>query len=358
MSPYLSNGSEMPHRQNLVESTVQVLVSRLDSGRWTGFLPGERALCEELQVSRPTLRKALEVLEREGRVEVAQGCRRRITGGQAGGKPSARKNIIGILSPLPLKSLSPFTLFCIDEVRSALAKSGYQLEFHNFCASNKPARALERLVHSSPCALWILLLAAPPVQKWFSAQKVPCIVAGSCAPEESLPSVDIDYYAACRHAAGVFRRKGHDRLALVIPSGGLIGDLDSEAGFCAGLKNGHSPVVLRHDGTRESIILQVERCLRLPEPPTGFLVARSAHAVTVLMLLVRRGYKLPTQAAIISRDDDTFLNFVTPNIARYNSDPAKFSRQLMRIILQMVHSGAPPKRPVKLMPRFHPGETV
>ena len=95
MAPYLSNGSEMPHRQNLVESAVQVLISRLDSGRWVGFLPGERALCEELQISRPTLRKALEVLEREGRVEVTQGRRRCITGGQANKKPSVLKNIIG-----------------------------------------------------------------------------------------------------------------------------------------------------------------------------------------------------------------------------------------------------------------------
>jgi LacI family transcriptional regulator len=188
--------------------------------------------------------------------------------------------------------------------------------------------------------------------------RLPCLIAGSCTADVSLPSVDIDYHAACHHAVGVFRRKGHDRLALVIPSAGLTGDLDSEAGFCAAMKGEHPPMILRHDGTRENIIRQVENSLRLPSPPTGFLVARSAHVLTVLTLLMRRGYQLPTQAAIISRDNDAFLDFVTPSVARYNSNPEKFSRQLSRIILQMLHSGVSPDQPIRIMPHFLPGETV
>jgi DNA-binding LacI/PurR family transcriptional regulator len=351
----------LPHRQSLAENTAQVLLAQLDSGRWQDFLPGERDLCEEFQISRPTLRQALRVLEREGRVEVTQGRRRRIVGRQGGTIPLARLKIIGLLSPFTLKAMPPFVLFWIDELRSHLAKVGYRLEFHasRALSAHSPERSLGRVVYGAPASLWIVLLSTPTVQQWFLRRKLPCLVAGSCASDIPLPSVDIDYRATCRHAAGVFRRAGHTRLALVVPASDTVGDAESEAGFYEGAASDASaPCVLRHDGTREGIMHSMEGALRLSSPPTGFLVCRSAHALTVLTLLLRHGLRLPSEAAVISRDDDAFLGFVTPQIARYRTDPANFARQLSHIVLQMARCGPAPNRPVRLMPKFQRGQTV
>ncbi len=351
----------LPHRQTLAESAAQVLLAQLDSGRWTEFLPGERELCEEFQISRPTLRQALKVLERERRVEVAQGRRRRIIAQRGRRIPAARQKVIGLLSPFTLKALPPFVLFWIDEVRSNLAKVGYRLEFHasgRAGTAGHPDRVLEQVVYTAPASLWILLLSTPASQQWFRERNLPCLVAGSCAPEVHLPSVDIDYRAACHHATGVFRRRGHERLALVVPASGAGGDADSEAGLCGGAADGPPPVILRHDGTRAAIVRSMEGALRLNNPPTGFLVARSAHVLTVLTLLMQRGRRLPGEAAVISRDDDYFLDFVTPQVARYSSDPARFARQIFQMILQMVRFGPTTGHPIRLMPTFNPGETV
>lgn len=351
----------LPHRQTLAESAVQTLLNQLESGRWVEFLPGERELCEEFQISRPTLRQALKVLEREGRVVVSQGRRRRILARRGRRIPVARQKVIGLLSPFTLKALPPFVLFWIDEVRSNLAKVGYRLEFHasgRLGTGSHPDRALEQVVFTAPASLWILLLSTPASQQWFRERNLPCLVAGSCAPEMPLPSVDIDYRAASHHAVGVFRRRGHRHLALVIPASGTRGDVESEAGFRAAAAEGPPPVILRHDGTRAGIVRSLEASLRLSTPPTGFLVARSAHVLTVLTLLMRGGRRLPGDAAVISRDDDYFLDFVTPQVARYRSDPARFARQLFQMILQMARSGPTTGRPVRLMPTFIPGETA
>ena len=359
----LSSSAHRPRslrRASLVETAAQVLLTHLDSGRWTEFLPGEWALCEELQISRPTLRQALQVLERKGRLKVSQGRQRRIIRRRDAGISAVQREVIGLLSPVPMQALPPFVLFWIDEVRSDLAREGYRLEFHTSAAgtTRRPGRALERLVHGATAAVWILLLAPPPVQQWFQEQKLPCLVAGSCAPDNSLPSVDIDHQAACRHAVGVFRRSGHARLALVIPAGGLVGDAESEAGFGEATGSGFPPLILRHNGTPENIVRRLESSLQMSSPPTGFLVARSAHVLMVLTWLLRRGFRIPSQAAVISRDDDAFLDFVTPRVARYRSNPVIFARRVSHAVLQMARSGPAPVRPIRLMPRFLPGETV
>ncbi len=350
----------MPRRQSLVESAVQSLLAHLDSGRWTEHLPGERVLCEELQISRPTLRQALKTLERLGRVQVVQGQQRRITGPPVVGMPASRRNVIGLLSPFMLKALPPFVLFWIDEVRSNLARVSCRLEFHAnpAFATHHTEQAIERVVYDSPATLWILLLSTPCAQHWFLRRNLPCLVAGSCVPGVRLTSVDVDYGAACRHAVGVFRRQGHNRLALVVPATGAGGDTESEAVFLETSSGGPPPLILRHDGTRDGIVRQLQRGLAMASPPTGFLVARSAHALTVITTLLQHGLQMPSQAAVISRDDDAFLDFVTPRVARYTSDPEVFARSVSRIVLQTVRSGPVSLRSVRLMPKFMPGETV
>lgn len=358
--PIASQHLQLPQRQTLAENTVQALLSHLDSGRWTDYLPGERELSEMFQISRPTLRQALAALERRGRLKASPGRRRRIIPLRGAGISIAGRSIVGLLSPIPLKSLPPFVLFWIDEVRSNLAKVGCRLEFHYSHASTvkRPDRALGNAVHSSPASVWILLLSTRSVQEWFHQRKLPCVVAGSCPGEFRFPSVDIDYRAACHHAVGVFHRSGHRRLALVIPTSGTVGDTESEAGVREGVITGSPPVIIRHDGTREDIMRRVEDVLQLPDPPTGFLVARSAYVLTVLTFLMQRGLKIPTEAAVICRDDDAFLDFVTPRVARYRTDPAAFARHLFHLILQTARVGLMPKKPIRLIPQFQPGATV
>lgn len=64
-------------RPQLHQWLAEQLVRRMDDGVWGegDRLPPERQLAEEFDVSRVTLRKALEELERTGRVERKVGCR-------------------------------------------------------------------------------------------------------------------------------------------------------------------------------------------------------------------------------------------------------------------------------------------
>jgi len=61
---------------------------------------------------------------------------------------------------------------------------------------------------------------------------------------------------------------------------------------------------------------------------------------------------------VISRDNDAFLQAITPAIIRYAVDPVAFVRQLAMVVRRLAEEGTHPHRPIRLMPKFLPGETA
>jgi len=352
----------LPQRLSLVTQTVQSLREAIRAGHWRTHLPGERELCAHLQVSRPTLRVALEELQRSGWLVVSHRQRRRIRARPAV-RRRAQKKEIAMLSACPLLETPPPMMFVMDVLRDKLAEAGYATKFYvnRACFSAQPVRALDTLVRQNPSAVWLVFGSKEPMQRWFIRQQLPCVVAGSCAPTVALPSVDVDFRATCRHAGGVLLRKGHRRLALVLPQDAYGGDVMSEEGLREALASMHGVAqlrVLRHDGTAAHLCSLLDEALRSPKPPTAFLVARAPHVLAVMMHLLRRGKRIPQDVAVISRDNDPFLESTAPLVARYAINQAQFARRLSMAARQLAETGSLPAHAVRLMPKFLPGETV
>jgi DNA-binding LacI/PurR family transcriptional regulator len=349
---------------SLVAQTVQLLREGIQAGDWRDYLPGERELCERFQVSRPTMRGALEKLRLEGWLEVVHGKRRRILAPRACRANGPRTKTIAMLSPVPLRSVPPFVLCWTDLLRAHLSREGFDLQLHvsQKCLAPRPSHSLAALVARVPAAVWVLFLSTAGMQRWFADRKQPCLVAGTCAPGIGLPSVDVDHRAVARHAAALLWRKGHRRAALLLPRGAHGGDTETEAGFreafAASASDPGEPLVLQHDGSVTGVKSCLDVALCPPRPATAFLVARTAHVLTVVTHLLRRGLRIPQDVAVISRDDDVSLEFLTPAVTRYVSAPEDFARRLLRVAIQLAQTGFTPHKPVRLMPKFVVGETV
>jgi len=348
-----------PPRETLVDQTVRSLLEGLRVGVWSGELPGERVLSDHLGVSRPTLRAALEQLQNRGLLSTSRGCRRGIA---ADATPELLKTVrktVGILTPIPLEGMPPFALNWIDLLRTRLARERIVLEIHCAprCFGRSPAAALSARLARTPVSIWIIFHSTLAMQKWFQERQVPCVMAGSPFAGVSLPSVDIDYRAACRHAGGVLRQRGHARVCLLLPEGMHGGDADSIAGLSEHF-SADALTVLYHDGSRRSIVARVDQALALQPVARAFVVARSAPVLTVVTRLLQRGLRLPDDAAVISRDDDAYLDFLTPVVTRYRASPATFGRYLSEICLRKIRGSRIPVHARKLLPRFVAGETI
>lgn len=354
----------IPQRISLVAQTVAVLREDLRSGLWSRGVPGEHDLCAHLQVSRVTLRAALSQLQREGLIRSRQGRRREIVPGAVVRCPPAPRPVVVLLTPVPLEAMQRFALYWIDDLRERLGATGYQMEVHpcRACGTARPEPALAALAERLRPAGWVLYQSGARVQAWFSHHALPCVVTGSCHPGVQLPFVDLDYRAVCRHAGGLFYARGHRNVAFLNVNSGLAGDEESEAGFLDAGRGVQEPeieaVVARHNGTVGDICRQIAALLTRAHRPTGLLVAKPQHVLTVLGFLGHRGVRVPQDLSVISRDDEPFLQYVLPPVARYSASPTAMAHKVSRWVLSTVRTGVPRLRGDRLMPQFIPGGSL
>ena len=353
--------SHLPHRPSLIEHTAQLLRDAISQGTWVDQLPGERELSLQFHVSRPTLRAALALLERDGWLKSHIGRQRSIVAQSPVTAPVCPK-IIGMLAPLPLHEIVPFAHIWTDMLREFLAEEGYELQIH--CGrrwyAQSPERELAALTHQMPAAAWVLFVASERMQRWFAQSPLVCVTSGSLHSGIRLPSVDLDHRATCRHAAGQFLARGHERVVFLRQGPGSAGDIESEHGFLEAFqgKPGTQPMVAEHDGTLAGIHKQLDTLLRRSPRPTGFLVARAMPTLAIASELIRRGVRLPQDVALIGRDSDHYLDYFSPCIARYKVEPQLHARRLARLVLQYVRGGSQRSQQVRLMPQFIPGESL
>jgi len=363
--PYNSPTLNLPQRQSLEKQTAHVLQEEIARGTWRDWLPGERGLCDMLQVSRHTLRAALLQLRSDGVISSEQGVGNRIV--LTPQKPETKRlasQDVGLLIPGVLDDLVPNTILWIDQLRAMLGERGCRLHiFHGKkFAQRDPGRALQRLLSQHAHKCWILLLSAEPVQKWFEKQKVPCVVAGTIYAGISLPYCDLDHRASCRHAAGVLLSRGHRRVALVILKSRRAGDLESEAGFTDGIRrsvyDNTEVSIAYHDATVPGILATVNRLMQRRPAPTALLITNVFHYLTVVSGLAKMGYRVPEDVSLLSRDGEPYFSYLIPTPAHYRVNPRHFAKALLTPVLQLLEGGTITKRVVHIMPEFQAGQSI
>lgn len=346
---------------SLTHQVSDAMKAGIEEGRWVDWLPGERLLVSELNVSRKTVRKALAQLRHDRWIESELGRGHRIIRRARSRAQPTTAGSVGLLLPVAVEFQRTFTNLWISELRVFLAAHNLQLRVFSGQKfySGSPTRALEKIVQHEPQQAWVLTHSTTAMQRWFYQRRVPAVVAGSIHGGVPLPSVDLDYQALCRHAAGKMLHAGHRRLAIVVGEPERGGDRESINGFERAIElhsGGDAKVVVcRHDCSPGGLARAIQRLTKLRAAPSAIMVANSAHYLTVHTSLAARGFTIPRDVSLISRDDDPYLAFVHPEPTRYACPPAHMARQIGRSLITLGSSDHAVPRVAKLMPEFVKG---
>ena len=357
-------------RPSLVSDLAESIRRDLQAGEWQDFLPSERALGDRLQVSRPTLRKALNLLAQQGWVKSRKGLGWRVVRASTKRTRSRASGSVGILCFVPLDEASGFNMYAIDKLQDHLHNAGVSVHVHagtQYMSQNfRPA--LERLVRGSPASNWLLVGSAPAAACWFQERNLPICISLTYRKTEPAPSVRVDMESAYRHAVGQLVRRGHRRIALVLPNpvraavkpmeqDETIQNWEKSVALCRAGMEITDRIVL-HNRMRESLRSALRALFAKPAPPTALVVVRPQHALAALTHLTASGIRVPQDVSVISMGYETYLDHVQPSLACYKLDRKSYARKLCRLVLPWVRIGYWPSGEHVLLLQFHGGESL
>ena len=355
----------IPHKQSLVQQVASILRKGIREGLWADWLPGERALCETLRVSRSTLRTAINLLQVEGVLVAVHGRGTQIIGKpQQVESPACRGALIGLITSTSIEQVRPTTAIWLDELRELLFEAGFLFKICHGSqyARRNPSSDLAFLHSSHQAICWILQQSTKSMQKWFETSRIPCVVAGTSYEGIAVPSVDLDYRALCRHAVGTMVSRGHRRISMLTPATNKAGDLEGEVGFQEGLNlSPHydlKAAVFRHGDALEQISRAIDRILKIEEPPTAILVSKSYVYLTLISRAAQMGLRVPHDISVVCRETDPFLQYVTPRPAHYTVDPRMYARRLLRTVIGVIDGAISGDKKTLILPQFKSGESL
>lgn len=351
----------------LAEQVAQSIEREIDAGRWREWLPSERTLHRVFNVSRQTVRAALERLRASRRIAVEPYRGYRIMAAKKGAKrktPAAAREV-GMICSEPVYRMPPRFIQVLDVFRALCAEAGLNvdvMEGQRFKRTD-PGRLMPRLVRSNPKACWILVLADRRMQEWFEQSGEPTVVYGNVYAGLTLPGAGINYHACIHHATSLLLAKGHRRIALVAYDVRRAGEQDSVRGFseaCARHRGeGVVPVVLeRPDSDVDALCRQLDGVLQGPRRPTAFVISHTHHYATVATHLTNRGLKIPEDVSLICRSEDPFLQFMRPTPAFYRANMEVAARLLFDRVRHAIAGTARPGDQRLLVPELVPGHSV
>ena len=212
---------------------------------------------------------------------------------------------------------------------------------------------------------WVIGSTTLPMQRWMTQHGLPVIVSG-LHPGVELPSMNLDYHGAGRHAAGVILARGHRRAAVLASNRGLpalhVGASELARGFCdayAASSRAHlEPIVAVHSGETHDVCRILNRLLDLPDRPTALIIGDSATFLIAITHLAQRQVRIPQEMSLIVVEDEPYFSRILPPPAHYEWPVDSFMSHWLRIFRKFRDGSLSPDTCIRVVPRFIVGGTL
>lgn len=352
-----------PFRLDFISSVVDALMHSIERGEWGEYLPAERQLCKDLQVGRSSLRKAIIILQKNRVLEVSHGKRTRILKGKRLVRTRKSKVVAALVKGSP-ETMDAITSWRLNNLQHDLNAAGMSLEI--FCEGNEirglASLHIEKLLATRKAACWVVFAGNHHIQELFSRRNVSSFLVGTPHSGIDLPYIDIDFRAACRHAAGQLLRLGHKNIALIARNVQFPGTMSSIEGFLEVASQhsagGVSAQVIKFDDDVSAVSSLLKKIMKSSSAPTGVVTISAELALMTLTSAISSGISVPHDLSIVSRDYRHFLQFTEPPITGYDINHSLFRKRLTKSVMELVDTGTVTTRAGLIVPEMKPGRSL
>lgn len=307
----------------------------------------EAELCRKFNCSRQTVRKALDILEQEGRILRVQGSGTFIAAGTNvpdlnHRDPETKSMTIGLMSTFMDNYIFPSILRGIESVVSDL---GYALQLASTDNSVEgEARAL-RLLMSRPLDGLIVeptrsALPCANLDLYYVAERkgIPMVFIDSFYPELSFPHVALDDVKAGYLATHHLIDMGHRDIATVFPHSNRQGHL-RYLGYVKALSERGIPIKEQHiswySRANMTQIAQGGHFLEILADCSALLAYNDWVAVTIIGYLKEHGIAVPDDLSVVGIDNSEVARVRgLTSVAHPASDLGKTAA---RLLLSMIN---------------------
>ncbi|MCI8549633.1 MAG: GntR family transcriptional regulator [Lachnospiraceae bacterium] len=311
-------------------------------------LPSEQKFQQQFQVSRQTVRKALEVLEESGVLRSRQGSGTFVVDKEAEEQKKSRR--IAVVTTYVDDYIFPGI---IQGIESALSLQGFQVQIaftgNRLC---REAAVLQDLLSQDLRGMIIettkSALPNPNLALYqeFMGRGIPIVFINSRYPElKSCPMVALKDEAAGYLAAEYLIGRGHRKL------GGLFKSDDGQGirryqGFMkklweAGILDGEEHMVWFDTEDRSHFSYMGQTILTRLGGCDGILCYNDSVAFEVIELLKQNGISVPGDVSVVSVDDTKLALLGNVGLTSIRHPKGKLGEKAAEVLISMIRSGIP-----------------
>jgi DNA-binding LacI/PurR family transcriptional regulator len=338
---------ETPLRKDLASAVARHLRHHVPPAHADGTIPGVRLLAKTLEVSVPTLCKALHLLEAEGFLESGGGRRKwrladpssQASEPLSGSALRTTSRRLLFLTPQPLgeQRFSGVEVFAslLDRLATSEWEVVYRVE--RFSEAKTPRRSWDELLATMDPGAMVVLGGTPVLAQW--ADKLPCrtLFFGGDPGSVGLPLLAVSLSTMLKDAAARLLALGHRRILLP-----LCARLPYIVEKCsrvantlntAGKRLEKSLVIEESRYMGPEVIVNLLRKHWKKDPPDAVIFLDWREFVAASGFFNRAGILIPRDVSVIILSQNTAMEWYSPAISHYEHPVKLMSRSIARWVL-------------------------
>lgn len=305
----------------------------IKSKRFTGKIPGERALAQTYNVSYMTVRKAVDVLVKEGVLarEAQKG-----TFVQTSPKKN-RQRLIGFFLDKEIKSgiSSSYYSLIFNALAKEAGKRGCEIIFFTDEDTDSFARTLERLDGViATCREDI------DAQILSMAEKLPVVTIDNHSANKTIPSVSLENFDALVSSVNLLAELGHKQIGFMRGLTNSDVGRDRYAGYVHGLqRNGltlDETLIYNGDFSFESGRSGIKHFLDSGTLPSALICANDEMALGAIKELKKHNLHVPADVSITGFDDIDVAGQVTPALTTLKAPTDDIAAHALSLLNDLV----------------------